>query len=80
MYIQRLVPRIARCFTILGFTANMGGGRARNFFKSQRLYRGPESIWGEIMEFFQVPGPSYREKGTYNDSHLASLLEVPQPI
>ena len=35
--------------------------------------RVPEPTWGRISEFFLVPGPSYREKGIYDDSHLASL-------
>ena len=34
-------------------------------------------------EFLQVPGPLYREKGVYDDSHLASLgvslFQVPEP-
>ena len=33
--------------------------------------------WGS-SELFQFLGP-YREKGIYDDSHLASLFQVPQP-
>ena len=42
------------------------------------------SMGGGSSEFFQVPGPLYREKGIYDESHLvslsASLYLVPDPI
>ena len=43
---------------------NLYGGRARKFSKSRSLY-------GESLEFSEVPGPLLKEKGNYDDSHLA---------
>ena len=38
---------------------------------------------GGSSEFFQIPGPIFREINEYDDSHLASfgasLFQVPQP-
>ena len=31
---------------------------------------------GQSWEFFQVPGPLYREKGIYDNSHLESIQRV----
>mgnify|MGYP000978244466 CR=1 FL=1 len=42
------------------FQSLYGGGGAWNFSKCQKLYRGPETIWGESLEFFQIPKPTQR--------------------
>ena len=46
----------------------------KGYIEGQSLH-----IWGESLEFSQVPRLLYREIGVYDDSHLA-LLEVPELI
>ena len=74
-YIRQLAPRFAPCFALLVPRAYTRG-EAQNFSKSQSLYE-------ESSEFFQFPGPLYREKSLYDDSHLvllgALLFYFPEP-
>ena len=46
---------------------------AQDFSRSLRPYKGPQSLWVESSEFFQVPGHLSREEVINVDSHLASL-------
>ena len=61
-------------------------GEVQNFSKSHSLYGGKfgnfpsprgyiegQSLYGGNMEFFQVPGSLYRERGIYDDLHRASI-------
>ena len=65
------------------------GGGSLEFFQVPGLYRGREIgnfsslrayIEGERSEVLYFPGHLYREKAMYDDSHLASLFQVPYPI
>ena len=44
------------------------------------IFPRPRDCMGGSSEFFVVPGPLYGEKGIYDESHLASLFYVPEPI
>ena len=63
IFLERYIWWLPSPFALLGSGAYTGEGKARNFAKSQRLYRGPESTWGESLQFSQVPGPlCWRER------------------
>ena len=81
MYKRRLAPllrsvlRSPRAYTqgearnVPSPRAYMGGGRS--FSKSQKLYRGPEPIWGDSLKFLKCKG-LYIERKIYTMTRAVS--------